>query len=118
FQFRRRLEDAAGDAGAMQHQAERQAADAGADDQDFHGYSRTVRVTLIGSFRLRERSLAAPQRGERETERDQHVPAGEREAEEAPGRLVAADQTDAVEALQQILRRPEIIDRPAAFRRP
>ncbi len=33
----RRLEDAAGDAGAVQHQAEREAADAGADDQDFHG---------------------------------------------------------------------------------
>ncbi len=33
----RRLEDAAGDAGAMQHQAQRQAADAGADDEHFHG---------------------------------------------------------------------------------
>ena len=33
---RRRLENAAGDAGAMQHQPQRQAADAGADNEHFH----------------------------------------------------------------------------------
>ena len=41
----RRLEDAAGDAGAMQHQAERQAADAGADDENFHAMTRDFRAT-------------------------------------------------------------------------
>ena len=37
FQFGRRFEDAAGDAGPLQHQPQRQAADAGADDEHVHG---------------------------------------------------------------------------------
>ena len=36
FEFGRGFEDAAGDAGPVQHQSERQPADAGADDENVH----------------------------------------------------------------------------------
>src|SRR6476660_4174024 len=38
LEFGSGLEDTAGNAGAMQHQAQGQPADAGADYQNFHGY--------------------------------------------------------------------------------
>jgi hypothetical protein len=54
LQFGRRFEYAAGDAGAMQHQAKRQAANAGANDEHFHR-----RLTFM-LFLPRERFLGAP----------------------------------------------------------
>ena len=56
-------------------------------------------------------------RDHRHQQRDQHVVAGEREAEEAPLHLVAADHLDGVEPLQQLAGAAEIDDRPGAIGR-
>src|SRR5581483_2244107 len=78
----------------------------------------SMRVFLLGRWRLRERGAGAPKGDKRERERDQHIVACKGKAEKAPRRLVAADQTDAVQVLQQVLGRSEIADGPAAFGRP
>src|SRR5436190_9550865 len=59
-----------------------------------------------------------PQRDHRHQERDQHIVAGEREAEKTPLHLVAADHLYSVEALQQIAGAAEIEDRAGAIGRP
>ena len=60
----------------------------------------------------------APGRDRGHQQRDQHVVAGERQAEEAPLHLVAADHFHRVEPLQQIAGAAEIADRPGAIGRP
>src|SRR6476659_5602829 len=59
----------------------------------------------------------APHRDRRHRQRDQHVVAGEREAEEAPLHLIAADHLFGVEALQQAAGAAEIDDRTRAIGR-
>ena len=51
-------------------------------------------------------------------QRDQHVVAGERQAEKAPLHFVAADHLHGVEPLQQIAGAAEISDRAGAIGRP
>src|SRR5664280_3479980 len=81
-------------------------------------YLVIFRATLAGSFLLRERGQCAPGGDRGQPERYQHVPAGEREAEETPGYLVAADRDDVVQFLEDIAGGAEFIDRPRAVDRP
>src|SRR5258706_14284174 len=60
----------------------------------------------------------SPRRDRGHQQRDQHVVAGQRQAEKAPLHFVAADHLHGVEALQQIAGAAEISDRPGAFGRP
>ena len=64
------------------------------------------------SAALKPTAAAAGQR-----QRHQHIVAGERDAEEAPCRLVAADDADVLERVHQIGGGAEIIDRAAAIGR-
>ena len=59
LEFRRRLKDPAGNAGAMQHQAQSQAADAGADNQNFHDDQFLLRIRA-GPLLPRNRPRQAP----------------------------------------------------------
>src|SRR6266404_6650324 len=60
----------------------------------------------------------APYRDRGHQQRDQHVVAGQRQAEEAPLHFVAADHLHGVEALQQVAGAAEISDRAGAIGRP
>ena len=60
----------------------------------------------------------SPQSQRRHQQRDQHIVAGERQAEKSPLHFVAADHLDGVEALQQGAGAAEIADRPGAIGRP
>ena len=60
----------------------------------------------------------APRRDRGHQQRDQHVVAGERQAEESPLHLVAADHFHRIEPLQEIAGAAEIADRAGAFGRP
>jgi hypothetical protein len=60
----------------------------------------------------------APCRNRGHQKRDQHVVAGQREAEKTPLHFIAADHLDGVETLQQAAGAAEIPDRPCAFGRP
>src|SRR5262249_2875506 len=59
----------------------------------------------------------APHRNSGKHERDDRIVAGERKAEEAPGRLVAAHHIHRLELLDEARCRAEIVERARAFLR-
>src|SRR5262245_36041986 len=101
FQFGSSLKDMAGDSGAMKHQPESQSADAGADDQDFHGI-KTCGEVLTGRFTTRQRNLCAPGGDDRKKQRYHNVIAGERYSEKSPGCLIAAHDADILKSLEHV----------------
>src|SRR5262245_66059408 len=68
--------------------------------------------TLVGPLRPRERRFQAPPGDSRQEQRDQNVVPCERNAEETPSGLVASNDPDVLQLLQQITCRAKIIDRP------
>src|SRR5262249_46497827 len=111
LEFGRRLEDPACDSGAMKHQPHRQSADARADNQDFHD-DQPFAIFLVGTPLPRQRLLEPPGGGCRKKQRYQNIVAGERNAQETPGGLVASDDPDVLKSLEHIIGRPETVDRP------
>ncbi|MEI9803622.1 MAG: hypothetical protein WDN48_03015 [Pseudolabrys sp.] len=109
LQFRRRLEDAAGDAGAMQHETEREAADAGAMMRI--SPARTGSRSFVRCA-LRESLLRAPGCHGGETNRQHRVVAGQGDAEQAPSDLVAADQSEVLHPLISVLAEPRLVIGP------
>src|SRR5260370_26567410 len=67
---------------------------------------------------LPQRTPNAPRRDRGNQQRDQHVVAGEQDAEKTPLHFVATDQFDGVETLQQVAGAAEIADRASAIGRP
>ena len=63
------------------------------------------------------RAVRAPRRDRGERQRDQHVVAGERQAEEAPRRFVAADHAGVLDQVAQPAGRTEVGDRSRAVLR-
>src|SRR5262245_17600800 len=77
-------------------------------------------VALVFLSRRRSglpRAPEAPERHRGEAERDQHIVAGEREAEETPRRLVAAHQRGGLHLLEQAAGGAEARDLAGAVRR-
>src|SRR5665213_577835 len=74
--------------------------------------------SLTGSFQLREGGAHAPGGDGGQPQRYQHVPAGERKAEEAPGDFVAAHDADVVQPLEDVACGAKLVDRPGAVDRP
>ena len=117
LEFGSGLENTAGNAGAMQHQAQGQSADAGADYQNFHGHQ----PFRDGSSRTVYGAPATPVHPDgdgRQKQRHQNIIAGERNSEETPGRLVTANDSDVLKLLQHIARRAEAVDGSRAISRP
>ena len=80
---------------------------------------RRFRISVqIVRFRLGAPLDDAPGRDRGHQERDQHIVAGQRQAEKPPLHLVAAHHLHGVETLQQVAGAAEIADRAGAFGRP
>ena len=82
------------------------------------GYSQLQNEATARRTRARAPlHLRRPGRDGGERDRDDHVVAGEREPEEAPGRLVAAHHRDRLQLVEEAAGGAEIVERARAFLR-